>query len=176
MANIFTLKTPNGLPCEFNEQLLIRASYHNRGNYSLIAIDGVDIDPINIKGIADKLDAIIGSSLNGTPIVLNKPEIDFEYAMTLDSKALDLYAAKFNIKLDGRQSVDNMLIEFAGAVGHEFEYPTDETETTVVEDVSEIETKDGDDSPTDLVCPHCGAKARTIESYNKNHGDNCFKV
>jgi hypothetical protein len=28
--------------------------------------------------------------------------------------------------------------------------------------------------PEDLVCPHCGSKARTETSYLKNHGDNCL--
>ena len=28
--------------------------------------------------------------------------------------------------------------------------------------------------PDDLICPHCGSKARTEKSYLKNHGDNCL--
>jgi hypothetical protein len=28
--------------------------------------------------------------------------------------------------------------------------------------------------PEDMVCPHCGSKARTETSYLKNHGDNCL--
>ena len=29
--------------------------------------------------------------------------------------------------------------------------------------------------PDDLVCPKCGIKARTEESYTKNHGAKCFR-
>ena len=28
--------------------------------------------------------------------------------------------------------------------------------------------------PEDLICPHCGSKARSEASYLKNHGDSCF--
>lgn len=31
------------------------------------------------------------------------------------------------------------------------------------------------DIPEDLLCPYCGATARTEASYRKNHGDNCHQ-
>ena len=41
--------------------------------------------------------------------------------------------------------------------------------TTPTEDTKTVET------PEDLTCPHCGATARTVKSYIKNHGDNCTR-
>lgn len=41
---------------------------------------------------------------------------------------------------------------------------------------SKTNTKATKGIPKDLVCPHCGVKARTTSSYKKNHGDNCMRL
>lgn len=50
------------------------------------------------------------------------------------------------------------------------------TKAPVSDSNSKTKTKTTKGIPKDLVCPHCGVKARTVSSYKKNHGDNCMRL
>lgn len=91
-----------------------------------------------------------------------EPKPDFEHALTLNEAELDKYAATFGCKLDGRKALDTLRAEFAEFCGIMWEKPE--------------QVESNPNLPTDLVCPHCGTKARTEKSYNNNHGDKCFKA
>lgn len=93
--------------------------------------------------------------------VVPEPKPDFEHALTLEEADLDKYAAKFGCKLDGRNTLDTMRTDFAEFCGVEWIAPTKEVNSEL---------------PDDLLCPHCGTKARTEKSYRKNHGDKCFRA
>mgnify|MGYP000106075629 FL=1 len=90
------------------------------------------------------------------------PTPDFEYALTLNETELDKYASTFGCKLDGRKALDTLRGEFAEFCGITWEKPE--------------QVESNGDLPKDLLCPHCGTKARTEKSYNNNHGDKCFKA
>jgi hypothetical protein len=53
---------------------------------------------------------------------------------------------------------------------------TEVTKAPVSDSRSKTKTKATKGTPKDLVCPHCGVKARTASSYKKNHGDNCMRL
>lgn len=90
------------------------------------------------------------------------PKPDFEHALTLNEAELDKYASTFGCKLDGRKALDTLREEFAEFCGITWEKPE--------------QVESNGDLPKDLLCPHCGTKARTEKSYNNNHGDKCFKA
>ncbi|AUS02048.1 hypothetical protein NVP3058O_130 [Vibrio phage 3.058.O._10N.286.46.B8] len=93
--------------------------------------------------------------------VVEQPKPDFKHALTLSESELDKYAAEFDCKLDGRKSLNDMRETFAQHFDFEWTKPEEVKKT---------------DLPEDLLCPHCGTKARTEKSYKNNHGDKCYKA
>jgi hypothetical protein len=57
----------------------------------------------------------------------------------------------------------------------ELDSEEDSEEELDSEDEDSDEQEEEFQFPDELLCPHCGARARTEASYLKNHGDNCHQ-